>query len=72
MMREPSSPGSPQRHFLTRRLQSIKRIPPELVPLFTIVGAGLVFGVATMGHKLWTDRDLRRTRQTNFTERGHH
>lgn len=64
-MREAPEPGSAQRHFLTRRLQGIRRMPAELVPLFTVVGAGIVFACATMAHKLWTDRDLRRTRQNS-------
>ncbi|ROV99555.1 hypothetical protein VMCG_06428 [Cytospora schulzeri] len=69
LMRTPPEPGSAQRHFLTRRLQSIRRIPAELLPLFTVVGAGIVFAGATMAHKLWTDSNLRRTRQ-NSSSRG--
>ncbi|KUI69051.1 hypothetical protein VM1G_11527 [Cytospora mali] len=65
LMKAPPDPTSAQRHFLTRRLHSLRRIPAELVPLFTVVGAGIILGGATMVHKLLTDGNLRRTRQNS-------
>lgn len=58
-MLRPAAPKSvpPQGNFLSRRLNSLRKTPPELMPLFVIVGAALTFGSGTMLHKLWTNED---------------
>ncbi|PSR80963.1 hypothetical protein BD289DRAFT_50768 [Coniella lustricola] len=55
--RTPPPRPQTQGNFLSRNLASLKKIPPELMPLFAIVGVALTFGSGTMLHKLWTNED---------------
>lgn len=55
--------------FATRQLNKLKKIPAELLPLFSVVGLGLVFGVVAGTHKLITDPSIRRTRENSRGKR---
>lgn len=55
--------------FATRQFNKLKKIPAELVPLFSVVGLGLVFGVVAGTHKLLSDPSIRRKRENSRGKR---
>ncbi|KAH8811805.1 hypothetical protein F5884DRAFT_898176 [Xylogone sp. PMI_703] len=50
-------------HTISQRLRTLKRIPPELIPLGAVVGVAIVFAAYSMGRKLVVDKQMRLTRQ---------
>lgn len=51
-------------HTISQRLRMIKRVPPELIPLGVVLGAGVAMALYSMGHKLYVDKTLRLSRST--------
>jgi len=49
-------------HTITQRLKSLKKIPPELLPLGVVVAFAVFAACFAMGKKLFTDRTLRLNR----------
>ncbi|PSS06805.1 hypothetical protein M430DRAFT_46142 [Amorphotheca resinae ATCC 22711] len=49
-------------HTVSQRLRTLKRIPPELVPLGVVVGIALCFGCYSLGKKLVVDKQIRLSR----------
>ncbi|CAF9924356.1 MAG: hypothetical protein GOMPHAMPRED_003603 [Gomphillus americanus] len=49
-------------HTVSQRLRSLKKIPPELIPLGVVLGVALGAAFYSMGNKLMTDKTLRLTR----------
>ncbi|OCK83211.1 hypothetical protein K432DRAFT_291493 [Lepidopterella palustris CBS 459.81] len=49
-------------HTISQRIRTLKKIPPELIPLGILsVAVGAAF--YSLGRKIWTDGQLRLTRQ---------
>ncbi|KIW58517.1 hypothetical protein PV05_03028 [Exophiala xenobiotica] len=46
-------------HTITQRLRSLKRIPPELIPLGVVILFAVFAAVFAMTRKLMTDKTLR-------------
>ncbi|EXJ90831.1 hypothetical protein A1O1_03936 [Capronia coronata CBS 617.96] len=46
-------------HTITQRLRSLKKIPPELLPLGVVLLVALFAGAFAMARKLMTDKTLR-------------
>ncbi|OCK88645.1 uncharacterized protein K441DRAFT_587638 [Cenococcum geophilum 1.58] len=59
-MRRPVPKEEHSAHTISQRLRTLRKIPPELIPL-GIVAVGAAF--FSMGRKLYTDKQLRLTRQ---------
>ncbi|KAJ5826227.1 hypothetical protein N7474_003365 [Penicillium riverlandense] len=51
-------------HTISQRLRTLKRIPPELIPLGLVLGVAVVAAVYSSGHKLMTDKTLRLSRNS--------
>jgi len=49
-------------HTISQRLRMVKKVPPELIPLGLVLGAGVGMAIYSMGHKLYYDKQLRLTR----------
>ncbi|KAF2214621.1 hypothetical protein CERZMDRAFT_90173 [Cercospora zeae-maydis SCOH1-5] len=49
-------------HTISQRLRTLKKIPPELIPLGVVLAAAIFAAVYSMGRKLLTDKTLRLTR----------
>ncbi|KAF2220935.1 hypothetical protein BDZ85DRAFT_266028 [Elsinoe ampelina] len=50
-------------HTISQRLRTLKKIPPELIPLGVVLGVALAAAGYSMIHKLYVDGTLRLTRQ---------
>ncbi|EMC95099.1 hypothetical protein BAUCODRAFT_35089 [Baudoinia panamericana UAMH 10762] len=50
-------------HTVSQRLRSLKRIPPELIPLGVVLAAAIFAAVWSLSRKLYTDTTLRLYRQ---------
>merc|ERR1712098_669473 len=50
-------------HTISQRLRSLKKIPPELIPLGVVIGFALVIAAYSSVRKFYTDRTLRLSRQ---------
>lgn len=50
-------------HTISQRLRTLKRIPPELIPLGFVVAVAVGAAVYSMGNKLVSDKQMRLTRQ---------
>lgn len=50
-------------HTISQRLRTLKKIPPELIPLGVVLAAAIFAAVYSMGRKLTTDKTLRLSRQ---------
>ncbi|KEF57863.1 uncharacterized protein A1O9_05784 [Exophiala aquamarina CBS 119918] len=46
-------------HTITQRLKTLKKIPPELLPLGVVIAFALFAATFAMGRKLFTDKTLR-------------
>ncbi|KAK5045885.1 hypothetical protein LTR84_008671 [Exophiala bonariae] len=46
-------------HTITQRIRSLKKIPPELLPLGVVIAFALFAATFAMGRKLFTDKTLR-------------
>ncbi|PUU74335.1 hypothetical protein B9Z19DRAFT_1000889, partial [Tuber borchii] len=49
-------------HTISQRIRMLKKVPPELIPLGIVIGAGVGMAVISMGRKLYTDKQLRLSR----------
>lgn len=49
-------------HTISQRLRTLKKIPPELVPLGVVLAAAILAAVYSLGRKLVVDKTLRLTR----------
>ncbi|GAB7360361.1 hypothetical protein MBLNU230_g8319t1 [Neophaeotheca triangularis] len=50
-------------HTISQRLRTLKKIPPELVPLGVVLAIALIMAGYSMIRKFYTDGTLRLTRQ---------
>jgi len=50
-------------HTISQRLRTLKKIPPELIPLGIVVGIAVGAAFYSMGRKLVVDKQMRLTRQ---------
>ncbi|PMD65901.1 uncharacterized protein K444DRAFT_518267 [Hyaloscypha bicolor E] len=50
-------------HTISQRLRTLKRIPPELIPLGIVVGIAVGFAGYSMARKLVVDKQIRLSRQ---------
>ena len=50
-------------HTISQRLRTLKRIPPELIPLGVVLAAALAAAGYSMGNSLFRDKTLRLSRQ---------
>ena len=50
-------------HTISQRLRTLRKVPPELVPLGIVLAAALGAAVYSMGNKLFSDKTLRLSRQ---------
>jgi len=46
-------------HTITQRIRSLKKVPPELLPLGVVILFALFAAFFAMGRKLFTDKTLR-------------
>ncbi|KAL2046785.1 hypothetical protein N7G274_000803 [Stereocaulon virgatum] len=46
-------------HTISQRLRTLKKIPPELMPLGVVLAVAIGFAFYSMGSKLVTDKTLR-------------
>ncbi|MCJ1418976.1 hypothetical protein MMC32_005327 [Xylographa parallela] len=49
-------------HTISQRLRTLKKIPPELIPLGIVLAVALSAAAWSMGSKLVTDKTLRLTK----------
>ncbi|MCJ1280763.1 hypothetical protein MMC26_000080 [Xylographa opegraphella] len=49
-------------HTISQRLRTLKKIPPELIPLGIVLAVALGAAAWSMGSKLVTDKTLRLTK----------
>ncbi|KIW06316.1 hypothetical protein, variant [Verruconis gallopava] len=52
-------------HTISQRLRSLKKIPPELIPLGVVLGFAITIAIYSSIRKFYTDRTLRLSRQGN-------
>ncbi|PWY89567.1 hypothetical protein BO94DRAFT_623557 [Aspergillus sclerotioniger CBS 115572] len=57
-------------HTISQRLRTLKRIPPELIPLGLVLGVAVGAAIYSSSKKLMTDKTLRLYRN-NPEERDH-
>jgi len=50
-------------HTISQRLRTLKKIPPELIPLGIVVGIAVGAAFYSMGRKLVVDKQMRLARQ---------
>ncbi|EME87203.1 uncharacterized protein MYCFIDRAFT_158466 [Pseudocercospora fijiensis CIRAD86] len=55
-------------HTISQRLRTLKKIPPELIPLGVVLAAALIAAGYSMTRKLMTDKTLRLSRQGKQAE----
>ncbi|MCJ1235917.1 hypothetical protein MMC14_003891 [Varicellaria rhodocarpa] len=49
-------------HTISQRLRTLKKIPPELIPLGVVLGVAISAAFYSMGNKLISDKTLRLTK----------
>ncbi|PKY01661.1 hypothetical protein P168DRAFT_329598 [Aspergillus campestris IBT 28561] len=49
-------------HTISQRLRTLKRVPPELIPLGLVLGVAVGAAIYASSHKLLTDKTLRLSR----------
>jgi len=49
-------------HTISQRLRTLKKIPPELIPLGIVLGVAIGAAAYSMGNKLFSDKTLRLTK----------
>merc|ERR1712070_655436 len=54
--------GEQSAHTISQRLRTLKRMPPELIPLFIVIFFALGAAAFALGRKLMTDKTLRLTK----------
>ncbi|KAF2236624.1 hypothetical protein EV356DRAFT_574904 [Viridothelium virens] len=52
-------------HTISQRLRTLKKIPPELIPLGVVLAAAILAAIYSMLRKFWVDKTLRLSRQGN-------
>ncbi|PYI07631.1 hypothetical protein BO78DRAFT_428761 [Aspergillus sclerotiicarbonarius CBS 121057] len=57
-------------HTISQRLRTLKRVPPELIPLGLVLGVAVGAAIYSSSKKLMTDKTLRLYRN-NPEERDH-
>ncbi|OCL03174.1 hypothetical protein AOQ84DRAFT_227874 [Glonium stellatum] len=62
-MRRPVPKEEHSAHTISQRLRTLKKIPPELIPLGVVLAVAVGAAFFSMGRKLYTDKQLRLTRQ---------
>ncbi|PBP20459.1 hypothetical protein BUE80_DR008790 [Diplocarpon rosae] len=50
-------------HTISQRLRTLKKIPPELIPIGFVVGVALSFAGYSLVRKFVVDKQMRLTRQ---------
>ncbi|CZS98615.1 uncharacterized protein RAG0_07270 [Rhynchosporium agropyri] len=50
-------------HTITQRLRTLRKIPPELIPLGIVVGVAVGFAGYSIVRKLFVDKQMRLSRQ---------
>ncbi|TKA65062.1 hypothetical protein B0A49_05998 [Cryomyces minteri] len=57
-------------HTISQRIRTLKKIPPELIPLGIVLAVAVGAAFWSLGRKLWVDKSLRleRTRGHNQAE----
>jgi hypothetical protein len=50
-------------HTISQRLRTLRKIPPELIPLGIVVGIAVGAAFYSMGRKLVVDKQMRLARQ---------
>ncbi|KAF2765506.1 hypothetical protein EJ03DRAFT_279897 [Teratosphaeria nubilosa] len=63
LRKSPVPVGSLLAHTVSQRLRSLKKIPPELIPLGVVLCAAVFAAVYSLTRKLYTDKTLRLYRQ---------
>ncbi|KAB8210069.1 hypothetical protein BDV38DRAFT_43452 [Aspergillus pseudotamarii] len=58
----PKEPNSA--HTISQRLRTLKRVPPELIPLGIVLGVAVGAAIYSSGRKLMTDKTLRLSRNS--------
>ncbi|KAB8217387.1 hypothetical protein BDV33DRAFT_206430 [Aspergillus novoparasiticus] len=58
----PKEPNSA--HTISQRLRTLKRVPPELIPLGIVLGVAVGAAIYSSGKKLMTDKTLRLSRNS--------
>ncbi|KAL2872791.1 uncharacterized protein BJX67DRAFT_376580 [Aspergillus lucknowensis] len=55
-----ATPKEPQSaHTISQRLRTLKKIPPELIPLGVVLGVAIAAAIYSSANKLMTDKTLR-------------
>ncbi|KAI9712805.1 MAG: hypothetical protein M1820_001427 [Bogoriella megaspora] len=62
-LRRPVPKEEHSAHTISQRLRTLKKIPPELIPLGVVIAAAILAACYSMARKFWTDKTLRLTRQ---------
>ncbi|KAK2625600.1 hypothetical protein QTJ16_004912 [Diplocarpon rosae] len=62
MLDQPVS-GDVPAHTISQRLRTLKKIPPELIPIGFVVGVALSFAGYSVVRKFVVDKQMRLTRQ---------
>ncbi|KAF2096509.1 hypothetical protein NA57DRAFT_78112 [Rhizodiscina lignyota] len=52
-------------HTISQRIRTLKKIPPELIPLGVVIAAALFAAIYSMVNKLFSDKTLRLTRSSS-------
>jgi len=55
-------------HTISQRLRTLKRIPPELIPLGIVLGVALGAAAYSIGRKFYVDKQLRLSRSRGNVE----
>ncbi|KAK5132051.1 hypothetical protein LTR08_000388 [Meristemomyces frigidus] len=58
-------------HTISQRIRSLKRIPPELIPLIVVLAAAIGAAGYSLGRKLFVDGTLRLHRSTPEPKKQH-
>ncbi|OGM41408.1 hypothetical protein ABOM_010270 [Aspergillus bombycis] len=60
----PKEAQSATAHTISQRLRTLKRVPPELIPLGIVLGIAVGAAIYSSGKKLMTDKTLRLSRNS--------
>ncbi|KAB8278578.1 hypothetical protein BDV30DRAFT_122117 [Aspergillus minisclerotigenes] len=58
------TPEAHSAHTISQRLRTLKRVPPELIPLGIVLGVAVGAAIYSSGRKLMTDKTLRLSRNS--------
>ncbi|KAI9044069.1 uncharacterized protein KD926_001892 [Aspergillus affinis] len=58
-------------HTISQRLRTLKRVPPELIPLGVVLGVAVGAAIYSSTHKLMTDKTLRLSRNAPKSPEEH-